>query len=272
MRMKPVHFANGFFLSLTGYRYRLEWLNKTTVISHKSGLHDDYAPEALLTNLLDQGRIDPSISVKDLNQLRIQLNGVVNNDDAVYAAFSPYSPMGNDYTIISDRLIAPQRLHDGYAGYFIHRVLDCSEDGRYILDFARDAISNHDTPLEQLLSPLLDAESERIEWDNQYFRVFGDLSDDRLNYISKIMTDQTASIKKLCENLKFTMSFQTQLRGLIIGLCSWLFLYIQKKENKNEETPLLVMDFLGEENSRFRTISRNCYTRQRELFFRSYKP
>jgi hypothetical protein len=71
--------------------------------------------------------------------------------------------------------------------------------------------------------------------------------------------------------LQLLASHQTKLRDLVVGLCAWLFLYLQKTASDDGATSLLVMDFLGGENRRLRTQSRNSFTRQRELFFGSYQ-
>jgi hypothetical protein len=84
------------------------------------------------------------------------------------------------------------------------------------------------------------------------------------------MESQTSALSLLCENLRRSASHLTKLRDLVIGLCAWLFLYIQKSGPASDPTPLLVMDFLGGENRRLRTHSRNSFTRQRERFFGSY--
>jgi hypothetical protein len=93
-RMKPVHFAAGFFLSLTKAHYELEMLNKTAVIKHKTGLRDDYAHDNLHGLLCEQQVLDPSVSVDELKLLRVQLNGIVGNDDAIYGSFKPYKTAG----------------------------------------------------------------------------------------------------------------------------------------------------------------------------------
>src|SRR2546425_10982322 len=90
MRMKPVHLATGFFLSVTAKHYDLEWLNKTAVSKHKDGLREDYAHENLLSVLREQERVEPSFTESSLKVLRMQVNGVVDNDDGVHAAFRPY--------------------------------------------------------------------------------------------------------------------------------------------------------------------------------------
>lgn len=108
-RMKPVHFATGYFLAVTGRRYRLEWLNKTAVISHKDGLKQDYLPESLLGTLRADQRVSTSIDLPKLEALRQQVNAAVDNDAAVFGAFPPYSPFGNDYTLTSARFLERER-------------------------------------------------------------------------------------------------------------------------------------------------------------------
>ena len=85
--MKPIHLATGYFLALTGYYFRLEWLNKAAVISHKDGLRANTSSAALVDLLRADQRLGDRIDVAKLNFLRNQLNAVVDNDAAVFAAY-----------------------------------------------------------------------------------------------------------------------------------------------------------------------------------------
>src|SRR5689334_2488546 len=100
-RMKPVHFAAGFFLSVSEHRYELEPLNKVAVIKHNTGLRGDYTHERVLEALKEEQLLDGAVKESELKTLRIQLNGVVGNDDAIYGSFKPYSkPPGVAYTMV----------------------------------------------------------------------------------------------------------------------------------------------------------------------------
>jgi hypothetical protein len=275
-RMKPVHFATGFFLSVAGAHYTLETLNKLSVIKHKTGLRKEYAPENLLHALQDSEVVEHDITEAELRLLRMQINGVMDNDSAVFAAFKPYKkPFGNDYTLVSDRFLTSEARLDGYSGHFIHRVLDTTTEGRAVTEFARHCIEHHSSPIEQLVAPLLDSEDLRVEWDNPYPQKFGTLSDERLAGAADLMSRQTAAVSKLCRNLECGVSHQTKLRGLIMGLCSWLFIYLQKTARRAKgteaKTPILFCDFLGGKNERVRSLSRICFARQRQLVFESYR-
>ncbi len=268
-RMKPVHFATGFFLSLIEKHYKLELLNKTAVIKHKDGLKDDYSHDNLLNKFVDLNIIYNTFSQESLKMLRVQFNGIFDNDNAMFPIYPPYSSFGNDYTIISDRFLTSQRRKDGYAGYLVHQILKRSIPGNQVLSFALKCITNHDTPLEKLATPILDDVNDVVDWDNQYPRIFGDLSDERLDFISQLMEEQTNALALMCDNLEQGFSHHTKLRYLIIALCSWLFLYIQKYGG--DQKPLLFMDFTGGDNRRLRTASRNSFSRQREYFYESYR-
>lgn len=269
-RMKPVHFATGFFLSLLGESYDLEWLNKVAVVKANKGLLGDYLPENLLELLKQQDRVDANMGTASLKWLRTQVNGVVNNDEAVYPAYHPYRPSGNDYTLSSDKLITSERRIDGFSGHLVNRVLERTSPGQQILEFARECVSRSATTLERFVQPLLDDEGASIPWENNYPETFGDLTDERLDEIAALMQSQTVAIALLCTNLQSVGSHQTKLRDLVVSLCAWLFVYLQMISADERGTSLLVMDFLGGENRRLRTQSRNSFTRQREAFFDSY--
>jgi len=271
--MKPVHFATGFFLSIRERSYRLELLNKMVChSSNRKGLQGDYTHERMYEMLQENDLISSEISEGDLKILRMQLNGVVDNDDAVFPAFRPYSEFGVDYTVLSDRLLFDSKSHrkDGYAGHFIHQILSNSSEGQFIIEFAKKCISTHETPLERLIEPLLEKEDDAIDWQNPYQNVFGELSNDRINEITRLMERETKSIKILCNNLEGFASHETKLRGLVIALCSWLFIYDIKVSNFGKNTHLLLMDFLGGKNNRIRASSQNSFSLQREKFYQSY--
>nr|WP_321352631.1 hypothetical protein [uncultured Methanoregula sp.] len=269
---KPVHFANGFFLSLTGKSNRLEYLNKTAVIKTNRGLEGDYEHEALHEILVDDEKLDPSISVENLRKLRLQVNGIVDNDEAVFPKFTGHGDFGNEYTLISDRLITENNAKkDGYSGHFVHQVLETTSVGNEILKYASNWITRHDTPLENFLTPILDSESIESRLSEEYEEKLGTLTVGRLSDIASMMDPQTNAIAQLCHNLENDTSHHMQLRELTIALCSWLFVYIQKISDIDRKMPIMFMDFNGGENTRTRTLSRNCYSRQRDWFCKSYQ-
>lgn len=275
-RMKPVHFAAGFFLSISGGRYELEPLNKAAVIKHKTGLRDDYAHENLLAALKEAGLLDASVKEIELKALRIQLNGVVGNDDAIYGSFTPYKkPPGVAYTMVSDRLLYDHEPLDGYSGHFVRSVLDVTPDGKALIGFAKKCLEDHTSTLERLVAPLLDADEPRDDWNCRYEERFGELALKNLKRWAALMAPQTKALAILCRNLDRGVSHSTKLRCLVVGLCSWLFIYLHKRSAESHglkgDTPLLVMDFLGNTNARLRAASRLCFARQRGLVFESYR-
>lgn len=275
-RMKPVHFAAGFFLSLAEGRYDLELLNKAAVIKHKKGLLEDYTHEGLRERLLEQERIiDSGMTVDEVKLLRIQINGVVGNDDAIYGAFPPYKkPPGVAYSMVSDRYLFDKEPLDGCSGSFIHQVLTTTRQGTEILDFARRRLAYHASTLELLLAPLLDEEGTREPFQIAYEDRFGTLPKARLKAIARDMAKQTLAISTLCRNLEDQACHSTQLRYLVLGLCSWLFVYLHRvaaqAHGRERRDPLFVMDFLGDANRRVRAASRLSFARQRGLVFESY--
>jgi hypothetical protein len=123
LRMKPAHFASGFFIALTGEVFANQLLNQVAVIHANKGLLEDYRSEVLTERLKADGLIAPTMQQAAVELLRVQVNGVVNNDDAMYPAFKPYRPKGNDYTFISRRILTVEDRTDGFAGFFVASVL-----------------------------------------------------------------------------------------------------------------------------------------------------
>ena len=54
-RMKPAHFASGFFIALTGQVYANEVLNKVAVIRAAKGLQEGYTAEDVFARLRTTG-------------------------------------------------------------------------------------------------------------------------------------------------------------------------------------------------------------------------
>ena len=271
-RMKPVHFATGYFLALTEKWYRLEWLNKSAVTSHSKGLKEDYLPEKLLESLRTEDRVATSIDEAKLVALRQQIRAVADNDSATFAAFPPYSQFGNDYTLTSARFITNHKRLDGYAGFFVARVLQHSKAGLEVLDSSRRWITQGSDSFERFLSPLLDPVADSREWENDYDNRFGELDAQRLDSVSDLMKAQTSALALLCSNLEGSSPHHGRIRNLILGLSCWLLTYLLRGSSPSDKLgQLLFMDFTGRPGSRCRVQSRASFARHRELVYRSYE-
>ncbi|HVG11033.1 MAG TPA: hypothetical protein VNM67_25240 [Thermoanaerobaculia bacterium] len=271
--MKPVHFATGYFLAVTENWYLLEWLNKGAVTSHGKGLKEDYLPENLIEALRSGERISPRIDRTKLEALRQQVHAAADNDSAVFAAFPPYSQFGNDYTLTSSRFVTNHKRKDGFAGYFIARVLERSETGRKLRELSKLWIMQSSDPFERFLAPLLDPEDQGRHWKNEYDAKFGELEDVRLDEVSALMQVQTEAVSQLCRNLDDSSPHHAKIRSLILGLSCWLFAYLIRGSASPGESapPLIFMDFLGQPGTRCRVQSRASFARHRELVYRSYE-
>ena len=202
LRMKPAHFASGFFISVTDEVYTNELMNKVAVTKTNKGLLDEYAPEAVLDRLRSDRLIGTSMTQADVELLRIQVNGIVNNDAAMYPAFKPYRPKGNDYTFISPRVLTSGNRTDGYAGHFVVTVLAATDAGNAILDFAREVAVESPGTLVHFVEPLLpDGDAERAGIAEKYEHEYGELSSARIEAVSEQMRAQTQALVRLCENL-----------------------------------------------------------------------
>jgi len=273
--IKPVHLANGFFLALTGKHYRLEWLNKLAVISHKKGLKDEYETSRLHEVLLNEkSAIAPSVDIEALGLLRKQVNAIASNDDAVYAAFDDYRAFGNDYTISGPNLLCDQKRKDGYAGYFLFRVFEESDPGRRILELAKEEFNKPGDSLATLLRPVLDKDEEGMEWDDNYEEKLGELTPDRIAGISLLMEKPTSAISEMLRNSSRMESRYSFLRQLVTSLGIWLSLYLVREAAAAAslaESPLFFCDFTGNASKKCRARSSNCFSRHRELVYRSFQ-
>ena len=271
-RMKPAHFASGFFIALTGRVYANEVLNKVAVIRATKGLQEGYTAEDVFARLRNDGVIAESVAQADVELLRVQANGVVNNDDAMFPAFRPYRPPGNDYTFLSPRMLTDSARTDGFAGFFVFTVLDETESGKAVLDAGRTLADEPPGTLEQLVEPLL-ADDEPLvrELRENYESDFGVLDPARVAAIAADMETETEAIERLCANMQ-DYSHYKKIRFYILGLLAWLMSYMLKTaSNRPSAKPLLFFDFTGRKEGRIRSQSQACYARLRETVRRSYR-
>ena len=270
--MKPAHFASGFFIALTGRVYANEVLNKVAVIRATKGLQEGYTAEDVFARLRNDGVIAESVAQADVELLRVQANGVVNNDDAMFPAFRPYRPPGNDYTFLSPRMLTDSARTDGFAGFFVFTVLDETESGKAVLDAGRTLADEPPGTLEQLVEPLL-ADDEPLvrELRENYESDFGVLDPARVAAIAADMETETEAIERLCANMQ-DYSHYKKIRFYILGLLAWLMSYMLKTaSNRPSAKPLLFFDFTGRKEGRIRSQSQACYARLRETVRRSYR-
>ena len=272
LRMKPAHFASGFFIALTGQVYANEVLNKVAVIRANKGLQDGYAADAVLARLRDDSMIAGTMTQADVELLRVQVNGVVNNDDAMFPAFRPYRAKGNDYTFLSPRLLTDANRTDGFAGLFVVTVLGTTAPGKAVLDAGRALAEEPPAPLEQFVEPLLADEKPLIrELRENYESDFGELGPARITAIAAGMQTETEAIERLCANMQ-GYSHYKKIRFYILGLLAWLMSYLLKTaSNGPSARPLLFFDFTGRKEGPVRSQSQACYARLRETVRRSYR-
>ena len=271
LRMKPAHFASGFFIALTGRVHDNEVLNKVAVIRAAKGLQEGYTADRVLARLRDDGRVARSVAPADVELLRVQVNGVVNNDDAMFPAFSPHRAKGNDYTFLSPRLLTDANRTDGFAGLFAVTVLGGTASGQAVLDAGRALAEEQSGTLEQLVKPLLDdGEPLLRELRESYERDFGELEPARVAAIAAAMHTETEALARLCTNMQ-GYSHYKKIRCYIVGLLAWLMSYMLKTAADGQSgRPLLFFDFTGRKEGRIRSQSQACYARLRATVRRSY--
>src|SRR5579859_1593146 len=269
LRMKPAHFASGFFIAVTGEVFRNELLNQTAVIHAAKGLLKGYQTEALTARLHDE-EVAEGLAPAAVELLRIQVNGVVNNDDAMYPAFAPYNAKGNDYTFISRRVLTVEDRTDGYAGYFVSAVLACTPAGRAVLATGRRLAEEPAKTLEQLVEPLIAREAAQpMDLAHEYLEKFGVLNAERLEAIAAVMASETHALQRLCHNA-LVHSHYKQIRFYILGLLAWLMRYLLKTAANERPAPAMLFDFTGDRTGRTRLQSKVCYARLRETVGQAY--
>jgi hypothetical protein len=266
LRMKPVHFASGFFIALTGKVFANQLLNQVAVIRANKGILEDYRSEVLMERLKADGLIAPTMQQAAVELLRVQVNGVVNNDDAMYPAFKPYRPKGNDYTFISRRVLTIEDRTDGFAGFFVASVLGATKVGRTVLQVGQALAAEPARTLEHLIEPLI-AHEDGLERNlkDQYESRFGELNSKRLKTVAVLMEAETAALARICRNAA-SYSHYKRVRFYVIGLLAWLMNYLIKTAaGPQAPAPLMFFDFSGAKEGRTRIQSKACYARLRQV-------
>lgn len=268
MRMKPVHFASGFILALTGRFQRLEMLNKASVprAAPKAGaVEDQYVAERLHPVLVAQGRLSPGVDEASFRLLRSHLNAAFNNDGgALGPGFAPHKTFGVDYSAPSIRYVGGMSKNHGLSGSFVVRVLGATPAGSDVLDACRAVLELPPPPLEALGRPLLDVEEE--DWIDTYDEQFGDPNPSLVEGAAMIMAERTAALARLLATLLRERSVYA-LRYMVIGVCLWLFTYLMLRRGGD---PVLLVDAMEGRNGRVRTQSRATYARELDRFAHSF--
>lgn len=270
-RVKPVHFATGFFVALLGRNYRDEILNNVVAFSDGKDLTGNYALDNLHPELLRSGKMDSVIGKRELHTLRKHLRCLAGNDEAVFPAYAEKAGFGCDYSTAAHDILTRTKDNDGFSGYFAHSVLDTTEDGRFVLEFAKRCLNAPSPTLRQVFQPLLEAEHTEEDSASRYEARFGELDNKRVKNIAKRMAKQTSALRTLCDNADSLAATETKLRFLIIGLCLWLFRYlIEESVGTSDEAIALLTDVTGDSRSRMRAQSRWSYARLREALIAGF--
>lgn len=269
-RVKPVHLATGFFVSLLGHRHRAELLNNVVAFTDGKEHSGNYGLASLHEALRAAGKIRTNMGRSELHTLRKHLQPLAGNDEAVFPVYGE-KEFGCDYTTASQDILTRTRDNDGFAGHLVHAALQGTAEGRKVLEFARSWITQPDAPLRQLYLPLLDDQPEDFDMVERYAAKLGELDAKRLRRIGKQMSLQTSALLTLCHNAEAMTASETRLRCLIVGLCLWLFRYlVEEGVSARKERFVLLADASGESSSRMREQSRWSYARLREGLVASF--
>jgi hypothetical protein len=270
-RVKPVHFATGFFVALLGRNYRDEILNNVVAFSDGKDLTGNYALDNLHPELVRSGKMASGVSKRELHTLRTHLRCLAANDDAVFPAYAEKAGFGCDYSTACHDILTRTKDNDGFAGFFTYSVLSATDDGRFILEFARRCLNAPNPTLRQVFQPLLEAEHTEEDSSGRYEARFGELDSKRVKNIAKRVAKQTSALRTLCENSDSLTATETKLRFLIIGLCLWMFHYlIEESLGPSGEAIVLLSDVSGDSHTRMRAQSRWSYARLREALIAGF--
>ena len=270
-RVKPVHLATGFFVALLGRNYKDELLNNVVAFSDGKDPTGNYALDNLYSELMRSGKLAGSVGKRELHVLRRHLRCLAGNDEATYPIYNEKPGFGCDYSTAAHDMVTRFSDNDGGTGFFAHSILEATDDGRFVLEFARRSLNAPSPTWRQVFQPLLEAEYSEDVSANRYEAKFGALSSKRVKGIAKRMAKQSKALRTLCENADSLAAPETKLRFLIIGLCLWLFHYlIAESARRSGEVTALLSDVSGDSRLRMRAQSRWSYIRLRETLIAGF--
>jgi hypothetical protein len=263
-RVKPVHFASGFFLALTGINYKQKALNFTVASPSKKEPEGTYKLSLLKDYLLERQSINALMTDSDIHKLRKHLEAVADNDDAVYAMFGKNAGFGSDYSISSHDLVSRLKDNDGFTGQFVKNIFESSHDGRSILGVVRGWLQQHSSVARMLLSPLIDEDCSEEDLETKASSRLGEMNTDRRQAIATLMQEETAAVLRVCENVDH-MTLEAKLRFVVIISGCWLAAYLRKVAcTGRQESLVLLTDMSNGESQKMREQSRWSYSRFRE--------
>ena len=259
-RMKTVHFATSFLLSVVG-RYRdLELLNKAAVLKAVPKTPDDpYTTENLARQLrsADPSPLGSAITDSDLTVLRNHLAGTFNNDGAALAAgYAPYSTFGFDFSTPSAEYLANKSKNHGHAGAFVWAVLNTTDIGREVIGNAERVICGSDPPAAALGRPLIPEHDEEMPPTTSLLP--SSMDEPKLEKVAAAMNEQTKAVHALTASLAARQGAYA-LRHLVMGAGCWLLLYLLK--HAAGERVIVFPDYTEGRSSRVRHQARSCYAR-----------
>ena len=210
-----------------------------------------------------EGPIADTMTKKELDLIRRQLHALLNNDQAVNAAFRPFSTLGNDYTGTSELFLSRHNRVDGYAGAFIYQILDATREGKEVLKFAKETIAEPDDTLTLWRGPSSGrrAPEDAIDLLAEYTLKFGDLTSERLQLISQKMRMETKAPRCALPQSERAEIEIFEIASFRSGFGDMAVWYLLKMSAPGDQRPTLLLDFSDRADSRLRAQSRWCYNR-----------
>lgn len=205
--IKPVHIANGVFITIAGVRANTNAIHKLSYVSKKDGkVPVGNELDSVVQMLKDKDAIDNDIEKEELAHLRYLMQRLLSADNGVF-------PTEQSYTAGSRMFItAPDRQHES-AGIFIGGLLKryCPEISKHISDL----LNRKDDQISLLFYPVGDTDGDYTLFEETIcdeLKLFADMPPKLREFIDSI---KSASIT-LCNHLKEHTNKLAQLRIFIL--------------------------------------------------------
>lgn len=209
--IKPVHIANGVFITIAGVRANTNAIHKLSYVSKKDGkVPAGNELDTVIQMLKDKDALDNDIEKEDLAHLRYLMQRLLSADNGVF-------PTEQSYTAGSRMFItAPDRQHES-AGIFIGGVLKrfCPEITKHICEL----LNREDDQISLLFKPVGAVDEDFTLFEEivcEELMIFEEMPQELKEFISSLQKSSTT----LCNHLREHTNKLAQLR-LFVLFCNF---------------------------------------------------
>lgn len=250
--IKPVHIANGLFLSIYGKSVNTKLIHELSYVRSSKG-EAKYDFEDVYKRLKESGKID-GVSKKNLKEFRLVLQKLLSVDKALFPTIDH-----SDYTAGSKMFITSLDSEFERAGALFGKIIkdNCKEMQEYISSL----LDNTDDAVSLLFNP--------VKPDDEDYKIFNYVQFDDVLVFKKssgAIQDYIKDIQECCSNLLFHFKNETNklnvLRQFVLFSIYSILKYLLMLEvfyDQGQQRAILA-DFSNGNNPGINEASKVSYT------------